>query len=96
MPRHVRRTCVLRAGVRRRSPRRSMAEWKNASNRPLGGSEGILVPDMKDTSFTPMQIFRAIAITVVVLWGVREFSLVLKPVVLGLILAYAFHRFPNG
>lgn len=50
---------------------------------------------MKDTSFTPMQILRAIAITVVVMWGVREFSLVLKPVVLGLILAYAVSPFPK-
>ena len=50
---------------------------------------------MKDASFTPVQMLRVTAITVIVLWGVKEFSLVLKPVVFGLVLAYAVSPFPK-
>ena len=50
---------------------------------------------MKETSFTPIQMLRAIAIIVIVLWGVRESSVVLAPVVLGLMLAFAVSPFPK-
>ena len=50
---------------------------------------------MKDTSSTPVQMLRAIAIIVIILWGVRESSVVVTPVVLGLMLAYAVSPFPK-